>query len=208
MSAALRVLLATTNPAKAQRLAWLCAGLAVEPVRPSGGDGPQVAEDAASHLGNAVHKAVAWSATLGGVALASDGGLVVPALAGEWDSLTTRRATGTGPEPDAERAERLLRRMARLTDEERAAHWVEAVAIARDGRLVGAWQAQGLAGVIAGTYAPGPDGEDGFWVSGLWAEGVSGQRLWELDEPTRSRLADPWLTLAPPARDLLTRMAG
>jgi inosine/xanthosine triphosphate pyrophosphatase family protein len=208
MSAALRVLLATANPAKAEHLAWLCAGLRVEPVHPGPGGGPQVAEDAASHLGNAVRKAVAWSARQGGVALASDGGLVVPALEGEWSSLTTRRATGTGLETDEERAGRLLRHMARLADAERAAHWVEAVAIARDGRLVGAWQAQGLAGVIAQTYAPQPGAADGFWVSGLWADATTGQRLWELDEAARERLADPWLTLALPARDLLARLAG
>jgi inosine/xanthosine triphosphate pyrophosphatase family protein len=208
VSAPLRVLLATQNPAKAERLAWLCAGLPVEPVHPGPGEGPQVNEDAASHLGNAVRKAVAWSAARGGVALASDGGLVVPALEGEWSSLTTRRATGAGLETDAERAGRLLRHMARLTQEQRAAHWVEAVAIARDGRLVGAWQAQGLAGVIAQDYAPQPGAVDGFWVSGLWVEPEGGLRLWELDEAARARLADPWLALATPARDLLARMAA
>lgn len=208
MSTPLRVLLATANLAKSERLAWLCAGLSIETVRPAAGEGPQVPEDAASHLGNAVRKAVAWSAARGGVALASDGGLVVPALEGEWSSLTTRRATGAGPETDEQRAGRLLRHMARLECESRAAHWVESVAIARDGRLVGAWQAQGLAGVIAASYEPQPGAVDGFWVSGLWAEPDGGRRLWELDEASHERLGDPWLSLAPPVRDLLTRMAG
>ncbi|MDO8751177.1 MAG: hypothetical protein Q7K03_08545 [Dehalococcoidia bacterium] len=52
---------------------------------------PKVREDGLAHQANATAKAVAWSVAYGGMAIASDGGLVAPALGDWWDSLRTRR---------------------------------------------------------------------------------------------------------------------
>ena len=204
----LSVLLATTNPAKAERLRALAAGVALTLVEPSSiATPPAVEEDAASHLGNAIHKAVAWSRAHRAVALASDGGLAIPALGDDWSSLVTRRGTG-GDVSDEEHAVRLLRRMRDLDGERRAAHWTEAVALAREGALLGAWEASGLRGHIADAYVPPPNGAGGFWVRGLWVSGASSKRHWELSEADLAAEDDPWLTLAPLVRDLLGRLAG
>ena len=204
----LSVLLATTNPAKAERLRVLVAGINLALV-----DGsrlqtpPEVEEDAASHLGNAVRKAVLWSRTSSGITLASDGGLAIPALGDDWSSLVTRRGTG-GDVSDEEHAGRLLRRMRDLRGDKRAAHRVEAVALARDGAKLGAWEASGLHGRIADDYVPPPGGANGFWIRGLWVSAASGRRHWELSEADLAAEDDPWLSLTAPVRDLLKRLAG
>ena len=205
---ALWVVLATTNPAKAERLRLLCEGLDVVLVDGPGLEGmPEVDEEGASHLGNAVHKAVAWSRLNAHVALASDGGLAIPALGDDWSSLVTRRGTG-GDVSDEEHAARLLRRMRDLHDGQRAAHWTEAAALAREGELLGAWEASGLHGHIADEFVPPPGGTRGFWVSGLWVSAASGNRHWELSEADLAAEDDPWLSLTPRVRDLLGRLSG
>ena len=96
-----RALLGTTNPAKLERLRWLLDGLPIETVDPSslGLSGLDIEESGATHEENAGLKAEAWSQAAGLPALASDGGLVIPALGDDWLSLHTRRFAGE----DAER---------------------------------------------------------------------------------------------------------
>ena len=204
----LSLLLATTNPAKAERLRTLTAGIALTLLDASSiAPQPEVEENASSHLGNAIRKAVVWSRAHPAVALASDGGLAIPALGDDWSSLVTRRGTG-GDVSDEEHATRLLRRMRDLEGDERAAHRVEAVALARDGALLGAWEASGLRGRIADAYVPPPGGTDGFWIPGLWVSDASGKRKWELSEADLAAEGDPWLALTPLVRDLLERLAA
>ena len=201
----LRLLIATTNPAKAERLRRLCDGLDLELVDgPSLGGEPSTEEQGASHLANAVRKAVDWSRHHREAAVASDGGLVIPALGDGWESLLTRRATG-GAVSDAEHASRLLARMRELSGERRAVHWAEALAVARDGTIVGAWETNGLHGRIAESYAP-PPSVSGFWVSGLWVS-PDGRRYGALEDNELAAIGDPWAVLAEPVRDLLMRLA-
>ena len=204
----LSVLLATTTPAKEERLRALVDGLDLALVDGSAlASPPEVEEDGSSHLGIAIRKAVAWSRTSPEVALASDGGLAIPALGDDWSSLVTRRGTG-GDVSDEEHAARLLRRMRDLHGDQRAAHRVEAIALARDGVLISAWEASGQHGRIAETYVPPPGGTDGFWIPGLWVSDASGKRGWQLTEADLAAEEGPWLTLEPPVRDLLARLAA
>ena len=200
----LRLLAATTNPAKAERLRSLCAGLDLDWADPgSPGQAPHVDESGVTHMGNAVRKAIAWSNAYGATAIASDGGLVIPALGADWESLLTRRATG-GSATDEEHASRLLRRMRHLDGAQREAHWTEALAVARGGTLVQAWEANGLHGRIAEDYSPPPTGPEGFWVSGLWTT-LDGRHQWELSETALAEADDTWTRLGGPVRALLAR---
>ena len=202
----LRLLIATTNPAKAERLERLCYGLALELVDGlSLGGEPTTEEEGASHLANAVRKAVDWSRRHREVAIASDGGLVIPTLGDGWESLLTRRATG-GAVSDEEHAHRLLARMRDLSGERRAVYWAEALAVAHDGTVVGAWETNGLHGRIADEYAP-RQGVSGFWVSGLWVS-PDGRRYGDLEDSELAAVGDPWAVLAEPVRDLLMRLVA
>ncbi len=204
----LKLLIATTNAAKAARLAELCAIPGIDLEHASSADaGPVVQETATSHLGDATLKAVEWSRMERGAAIASDGGLAIPALGDHWESLVTRRSTG-GDVSDEEHATRLLRRMRNLEGVERSAYWIEAIAVANEGKLVGAWEAKGLDGFIAEAYTGQPNGPAGFWIEGLWHARGSGQLLRLFSPADRIAAGDPWAKLAAPVRDLLTRMAG
>lgn len=204
----LTLLLATANPAKAERLRSLCEG--VDAVFVTGdelGTVPEVPEEGGTHIANAVRKALAWSSVHQALAVASDGGLAIPALGPDWSSLVTRRNTG-GDVGDEEHASRLLRRMHGLAGDRRNAHWIEAVAVARNGSLLGAWESSGLAGAIADDFVPDPAATPGFWVSGLWTDPVTARRLWELSEEERMHRGDPWPALGEPLRTLLSRIEG
>ena len=203
---ALPLLLATTNRAKAERLRRFCAGLDVDLIDGTATE-PSIQEDGASHLANAVRKAVGWSRQRGQAALASDGGMAIPALGQDWTSLVTRRATG-GDVSDEEHAVRLLRRMRDLAGEAREAYWTEAVAIARDGVVVGAWETSGLRGRVAEEFLPPAGGTGGFWMSGLWTSRISGRRHWQLSKDELAAEKDPWDILAPLVRDMLGRLGG
>ena len=199
------LVLATRNRAKADQLRELLAGLDVElSDGASYPDAPDVEEEGDSHLAIAIGKAVMWSRALGALVVASDGGLSILALGDGWSSLITRRGTGDDV-PDEERARRLLRRMRDLDGERRACWWTEAVAVARAGELLGAWEANGLEGYIAHDFVPPEGGTNGFWVGGLWVT-RDGARRWALTPEDTARLGDPWMSLREPLRGLLTSM--
>ena len=199
------LVLATRNPAKAAQLRELLDGLDVElSDGASFPDAPDVEEEGGSHLAVAIGKAAAWSRALGALVVASDGGLSIPALGDGWSSLITRRGTGEDV-PDEERARRLLRRLRDLEGERRACWWTEAVAVARSGELLGAWEANGLEGYVAHDFAPPESGTNGFWVSGLWVT-RDGVRRWALSDEDTVRLGDPWQSLRAPLRGLVSRL--
>ena len=199
-SASLHILLATSNPAKAKRMQGLFDGLQVAFRHAKDiARQPVVAEDGSTHLEIAQAKAVAWSAAATGVAIASDGGLVVPALGESWSSLFTRRSTGAELS-DAARAEQLLALMQPYKGPQREVSWVEALAVARDGTLLGAWEAQGLRGLLAHTYSPPPGATAGFWLPGLWCSGTSAKRYWEMTDEELAGAGDPWAQLRPAVR--------
>lgn len=200
------LLLATRNPAKVEALRALVEGLPLRPVTPqeAGVELPE-AEEGETHREVAAAKAVEASRRFGGLALASDGGLVVPALGEGWRSLFTRRFAGPGA-TDEERARALLARMRGLAGEARRALWVEAVALAGRGRLLGVWEAQGgEGGILAEGWDPSrPPGA--FWVWHLWYFPDLGKTFEEMTPEERARVGDPWARLRSPVRGALRRL--
>jgi inosine/xanthosine triphosphate pyrophosphatase family protein len=143
------IVLATSNPAKRVQLRWLLEGLPLRTVDPEPLD---VAEDAADLAGNAAAKALAHSSR--GLAIASDGGLEVPALGVAWQTVSTRRLG----------QQRLRQLTAGLSDSR--VRWWEAVAIAERGRLLASWTESGTEGVLAPEPWPPPTD---FWVWDIFA---------------------------------------
>ena len=100
------VTLATRNAGKLAELQALCRGVLDLRLLPSDPAPPEVDEDQASYLGNALKKARAIAAFTGGAALADDSGLEVDALPGELGVYSARYG-GRGLD-DAARCARLL----------------------------------------------------------------------------------------------------
>ena len=189
------ILLASTNPAKLRRLAWLLEGLALRPVGPEAlPHPPLVEENARSHRANAVLKAQEWSrAWGGGLAIASDGGLSIPALGRRWDSLRTRRFAG----PDADdraRVEALLELMRPYSGPERHVWWFEVVALAQGDELLGTWSAWSGRRALASSFDPARLVHD-FWLDTLWYVPALGKHLSELSAEEREQVQQHWYRL-------------
>jgi len=112
-------------------------------------------EDAPTFAENAVGKALHASAICAEVVFADDSGLVVPALGGEPGVRSARYA---GPDAtDAQNIAKLLAAMAGKKNEDRAAYFVCALAIARKGNALAV-----ISNRVDGFILEKPRGSGGF----------------------------------------------
>ncbi|MCE2465469.1 MAG: hypothetical protein J4G01_05245 [Dehalococcoidia bacterium] len=190
------MLLATTNPHKLDKLRWLIKGLPIECVTPSLlGIPPDTIppELGASHEAIARSKAVEWSRIASLPAIATDGGLRIPALGDSWSSLTTGRFAGEGA-TNREKALALLEAMASFKGGERRATWVEALALAEEGRCVASWEVAGAEGVLLDEL-PSVVPDAGFWVFPLWYIPMFGKTYDQLGDGELAQIDDHWTQL-------------
>ena len=188
------ILLATGNPAKQEELRRLLEGLPLAPVTPAElGLAADPDETGETHEQIAVEKAQEWSRLGSMLSIASDGGLVAPALGLNWESRYTQRFAGPAAD-DAERRRRLLELMRPHTGAGREASWVEALAIADRGRPLKSWELKGSSGVIAENAEAGPHAP-GFWVFPLWYFPKPGKYYNQLTDSEKKSLGDHWATL-------------
>ena len=191
------MLLGTTNPAKQRRLRWLLEGLSLTLATPQelGLSDRAPGEDGHTHEENARLKAAGWSRLSSMPVIASDGGLVIPALGQRWESLHTHRFAGAEAD-DQTRLEQLLRVMEPYKGEERRASWVEALAVANQGETLASWQVDGPTGVLLEDVGNGPV-VPGFWVFSVWYFPQVKKTYNELGEAELERLNDHWSQLRP-----------
>ena len=187
------ILLAIGNSDKQNAFRSVISGLPLLPVTPAEiGVTASTLEDGDTHEAIALEKAVAWSKAGSMLAIASDGGLVIPALGPAWQSRHTRRFAG--PEVgDSQRVDRLLELMEPYTGGDRAASWAEALAIAYKGRPLASWELLGATGEIAQARQPGPVPE--FWAFTLWNFPEQGKNYNELTPKELASLNDHWTRL-------------
>ena len=190
------ILLATGNADKQRMLRWLLEGLDVQAVTPAElGVRADPDESGDTHEVIARSKAEEWSRLAGVPAIASDGGLVVPALGANWESRYTRRFAGPAAN-DAERQRRLLQLLDPYTDADRDAAFVEGLAIADRGQTVASWEVSGATGRIVATLPERATRVDeGFWVFPMWYFAAYGRTYDCLTESERAALGDHWDTL-------------
>lgn len=176
------IALASGNPLKRAQLRWLLRGLPLAPYDPPAG-AVDVEENGGSFAENARLKALACASATGGLAIASDGGLEVPGLAGRWDPLQTKRQGAS-----------LLQELLRET-EDRTVLWREAVAVADNGRVVATWEGAPTTGLIL-TEPRGPAGALWVWrlflfpaIGKAWAE-ASDEELEQQERTWRSLRAE------------------
>ncbi len=195
----LPILLGTGNSSKQDTLLWLLQGLPLLPTTPAQLGSPEApvakapVERGHTHQEIAIAKAQDWSSYGSMMVIASDGGLVVPALGDHWESLYTHRFAG--PEAtNAQRLERLLEMMRPFQGDQRRATWVEAVALADRGELLASWELTGATGFIADEAGTVPEGS-GFWVFSAWYFPALGKTYSQLSQEQREGLNDHWAQL-------------
>ena len=116
---------------------------------------PSFEENAPTFAENAAGKVLHYSRLQRGMVFADDSGLVVPALGGAPGVHSARYA---GPEAtNAQRIEKLLGEMRGITGNERAAHFVCAIAQAEGGRAIAV-----VTDRVEGEILQSPRGTGGF----------------------------------------------
>ena len=198
------ILLGTSNSSKQGALRWLLEGLPLSPTTPSQlglADAPDERGDTHQDIANT--KALDWSRSGSMLAIASDGGLLLPALGEAWESRYTHRFAGPGA-TNAQRLESLLELMRPFQGDQRRATWVEAVAVADQGKLLASWELNGATGVIADAPATLPN-TDGFWAFSVWRFPALGKTYDQLSQEQREELNDHWAQLRTKVQEFFSR---
>ena len=184
------ILLATGNRDKQEQFLEILAGLPLSPVTP-GEIGLSVVpdEDGDTHESIARQKAMEWSDASSTLVIASDGGLLIPALGPRWESRYTRRFAGPAADND-QRLARLLELMRPYSGEERRASWVEALSLAYRGRVLVSWELSGGTGYLDDRLPDGPP--PGFWVFSVWRFPQYGATYNRLTGEQRDSIDDHW----------------
>ena len=194
MSASTPILLATGNRDKQEQFRRLLDGLPLLPVTPTeaGLQGP-TDETGDTHEDIARDKARRWSTVSAMLTIASDGGLVIPVLGPRWESRYTRRFAGPAAD-NRERMSRLLELMHPYSGEDRRASWVEALALAYQGRVLASWEVTAGVGYLDERPPDGPLPE--FWVFSVWRFPQFGATYNQLSSTQRESIDDHWDRLA------------
>lgn len=196
------ILLATGNRDKQTEFRRLLEGLPFTPVMPSEvGLSSVPEEEGDTHEDIARDKAAQWSTASSMLAIASDGGLVIPALGPRWESRYTHRFAGPSADND-ERLARLLDLMRPYHGEDRRASWVEALAIADSGKVLVSWELTGGVGYLdeQPPHEPLPE----FWVFSVWRFPQFGATYSRLSAEQRESIDDHWGRLRRLVRRYLT----
>jgi XTP/dITP diphosphohydrolase len=165
-----RVLIATSNPGKLRDFSGMAAPLAIEIASlPDFPSLPAVREDGLTFEANSRKKAEGYSLYApGDLVLADDSGLEVDALAGAPGVHSARYAAeaphlaGENSEDEANNA-RLIRELAGVPPEKRAARFVCVITAARDGRTLEVFRGQ-----AEGMMLDRPRGSNGFGYDPLF----------------------------------------
>jgi XTP/dITP diphosphohydrolase len=137
--APVKLFLASSNPGKlAEYRALAARSLGSAPIElellPGFDSLPGFEESAPTFVENAAGKALHYSSLQEGLVFADDSGLVVPGLGGAPGVHSARYAGARAT--NSERIEKLLDEMQGLTGNERAAYFVCAIALAKQGRAL------------------------------------------------------------------------
>lgn len=203
------ILLATTNRAKAEHLSWLLDDIPLRRVTLADANLSHVApppETQPTLQAIAEGKAVSWSRAFGGLAIASDGGIAIPALGSAWEERLTARFAGSQA-TDEQRAEALLALLQPYTANDRRAYFHECVALADNGRLLRSWSAESDPGLIADTYRP-EQLVPGFWLLTLWSHPQTGRRFGGLSPGDPAYPEGAWARIKPKVQQFLKTYAA
>ena len=180
------IIIGSKNPYKQQRLADIVAEFYNPRVLE---DLPEIEETGETFLQIAQNKALALSKKYPEPVIVTDGGAAIPALK-NWNPLKTKRFHEGD---DFSRIKELLEIMKDKKD--RAVHWFEALAVARQGKLVFSTQVRAMDGVVDGKFDP-KKYEPGIWLCSITSyPQFGGRNYFDLTKEEQSETADNWSKL-------------
>ncbi|MEX2209529.1 MAG: non-canonical purine NTP pyrophosphatase [Patescibacteria group bacterium] len=173
------ILLGTTNPHKIQKLSRIVSGY-FEPVRLEDTSiSAELNEEGQSFESIATDKAVTFSKRYDGYAIATDGGIDIPALGSRWNKLFTRRFINRENATDFERLDAILELMKDKRGDERKMIWREAAAIAHKGKRIFSLEVDGSKGIMQESYDRRKY-RPGIWLCSLWYYPQFGKNFFDL----------------------------
>ena len=164
MRAPVELFLASSNPGKLQEYRTLAEADALASpgvdlaLVPAFASLPTFEEKAPTFAENAAGKALHYSRIEKGLIFADDSGLVVPALGGAPGVVSARYAGVDAT--NSQRIDKLLKEMRDLAGEKRAAHFICAIALARQGRALAVVTDRVEGEILAETRGTGGFGYD------------------------------------------------
>lgn len=200
-----RILLATGNPHKIEKLSWIVSGFfdRVDTLNDQNIE-LDVDESATTFLRNATQKAESYSKIIKGYAIATDGGVSIPALGENWDSLKTKRFAGDKAS-DSDRVNSLLTLMAGKVGDDRAMNWREAISIAYNGKSIFSVEVEGVHGLLQEEYDPRKY-KPGIWVCSVWYFPEIGKNFFDMSEQEKEYVELSWHKLYRITRSFLSEL--
>jgi XTP/dITP diphosphohydrolase len=143
---------------------------------------PETAETGKTLEENAVLKATAASRQLPGLVVADDSGLEVDALGGAPGIYSARYAGQTAS--DKQNIDKLVSELARIERVKKSARFRCVIALAREGKLLGAFE-----GVVEGVIVDSPRGTSGFGYDPLFMPRGFGKTFGQLSASEKDRVS-------------------
>ena len=178
-----KLIIASTNLHKIRELKGMLKGLPFDLY--SLRDFPEYQapeETGATFEENAKLKAENASTLLGGLVIADDSGLVVPALGGKPGVYSARYA-GEGA-TDKENCDKLISKLTSIEEKERNGYYECCLALARDGKTE-----KVVSGYAEGTLLTEMRGRSGFGYDPLFIKYDYSKTFAELDEEVKNRIS-------------------
>ncbi len=177
------VVVATRNSGKLREIRAILSPLGLKILSLKGFPGiPEIIEDGHTFEENAVKKATAVAHQTGRTAIADDSGLAVDALQGRPGVFSSRYAGENAT--DAERYQKLLEEMAGISQGERGATFICAMALASPGGIV-----EVVKGECRGEIAFAPKGTHGFGYDPIFYLPEWGKAMAELEPEVKNRIS-------------------
>lgn len=189
----MKLILATGNPHKIKKLTWIFDDYfaTIAPQDKS----IDIDEDGTTFRQNAEKKAIEVSRMYGCYAVATDGGVLIPALGEDWNGLFTKRFVGREDATDFDRMDALLELMKDKEGDERAIVWNEAIALANNGELLFSTQVEGDHGMVQTSYNP-EQYQEGIWQCTVTCyPQFGGKNFFELSDEERKYSEISWWRL-------------
>ena len=142
---------------------------------------------------NATLKAREYSKNFDGLVVATDGGVLIPAIP-QWNPLYTRRFAGADA-TDEDRVELVLDMMRDKSDGDRRMYWQEAIALCKDGERLFSVAVDGIEGVMGHHFDP-LKYKPGIWLCSIWEfPQFEGKNFFDLDKDQQLQVEISWTKL-------------
>ncbi|PIV00629.1 hypothetical protein COS54_02535 [Candidatus Shapirobacteria bacterium CG03_land_8_20_14_0_80_39_12] len=186
-----KILIASGNPHKREKLTWIVKDYFDIIQFPEDVNiNVKAEENGQTFIQNAEIKAREYSKHYKGFVISTDGGVIIPVLGENWNPLKTKRFCGEDT-TDSERINLLLDLMKDKTGEERKMVWKEAIALAKEGKILFSTQADGIEGLLEKSFDE-KKYKPGIWVCSVWFFPQFNKNFFDLNTNEKKRTEISW----------------